>query len=50
MADILIYLIRLSQRLGVDLIAAVEEKMAINETRFPIDPEGLAAEDEPRRA
>ncbi|MBK1643176.1 nucleotide pyrophosphohydrolase [Thiocapsa imhoffii] len=50
MADILIYLIRLSQRLGVDLIAAVEEKMAINETRFPVDPEGLAAEDEPRRA
>jgi dCTP diphosphatase len=35
MADILIYLIRLSERLGVDLIAASREKIAINEARYP---------------
>lgn len=35
MADILIYLIRLSERLGVDLIAAAYDKIAINETRYP---------------
>lgn len=35
MADILIYLIRLSQRLDLDLIRAVEEKIAINEQRYP---------------
>lgn len=34
MADILIYLIRLSERLGVDLIAAAHEKIAINESRY----------------
>jgi dCTP diphosphatase len=37
MADILIYLIRLSQRLGLDLLAAAEEKIAINERRYPVD-------------
>ncbi len=36
MADILIYLLRLAERLDVDLIAAAEEKMAINEKRFPV--------------
>lgn len=35
LADIFIYLLRISERLDVDLIAAAEEKMAINETRFP---------------
>jgi len=35
MADILIYLIRLSQRLDLDLLEAVEEKIAINERRYP---------------
>jgi dCTP diphosphatase len=35
MADILIYLIRLSERLDVDLIAASHEKIAINEARYP---------------
>lgn len=36
MADILIYLLRLSERLDIDLIDAVYEKMAINEQRFPV--------------
>lgn len=37
MADILIYLIRLSQRLDLDLLDAVEEKISINERRYPAD-------------
>jgi len=37
MADILIYLIRLSERLDLDLLAAAEEKIAINERRYPAD-------------
>ena len=36
MADILIYLIRLSERLGVDLIAAANQKIAHNEARYPV--------------
>jgi dCTP diphosphatase len=35
MADIMIYLSRLSERLGIDLLAATNEKIAINEKRFP---------------
>jgi NTP pyrophosphatase (non-canonical NTP hydrolase) len=37
LADILIYLIRLAQRLEIDLIAAAEEKIAINEVRYPAE-------------
>lgn len=37
MADILIYLLRLGERLKIDLIAAVEQKIAINEQRYPAD-------------
>lgn len=37
MADILIYLIRAAERLDIDLIAAAERKIAINESRFPAD-------------
>jgi len=36
MADILIYLIRCAERLDIDIIQAAEQKMDINETRFPI--------------
>jgi dCTP diphosphatase len=36
MADIFIYLLRLAERLNVDLIAAAERKMAINEGRYPV--------------
>ncbi|MBZ5528120.1 MAG: nucleotide pyrophosphohydrolase [Acidobacteriia bacterium] len=35
MADVLIYLLRLSDVLHVDLVDAVREKLAINEVRFP---------------
>lgn len=37
MADILLYLIRLSERLDVDLITAAQEKIEINEKRYPAD-------------
>ena len=37
LADILIYLVRLADKLGVDLVPAAWEKVAINETRYPID-------------
>jgi len=37
MADIFIYLIRLSDRLGVDLMAAVEDKIALNEKKYPAE-------------
>ncbi|MEJ2425033.1 MAG: nucleotide pyrophosphohydrolase [Candidatus Thiodiazotropha sp.] len=37
MADILIYLIRCAERLDIDLIDAVERKVAINESRYPAD-------------
>ena len=35
MADIFIYLIRMSERLDIDLIAAVNRKVAINQDRYP---------------
>ena len=35
LADIQIYLIRIADRLGVDLLQAATDKMAINEGRFP---------------
>lgn len=37
MADIFIYLIRLSERLDIDLIDAAWRKTEINEKRFPAD-------------
>jgi dCTP diphosphatase len=37
MADILIYLIRTAERLDINLIEAAERKIAINESRYPID-------------
>ena len=37
LADILIYLIRIGDKLGVDLIAAAHDKIALNETRYPAD-------------
>jgi NTP pyrophosphatase (non-canonical NTP hydrolase) len=36
LADVLQYLVRLADVLGVDLAEAVREKMKINETRFPV--------------
>ncbi|MCG6943609.1 MAG: nucleotide pyrophosphohydrolase [Thiohalocapsa sp.] len=37
LADILSYLLRLAERLDIDLIAATDEKIAINERRYPAD-------------
>ncbi len=37
LADIFIYLLRLTEELGVDLRAAAERKIAINEERYPAD-------------
>lgn len=37
LADILIYLIRASDKLGVDLIKAAYAKIALNEQRYPAD-------------
>jgi NTP pyrophosphatase (non-canonical NTP hydrolase) len=37
LADCLIYLIRLGERLGIDLVAAVYRKIDINERRYPVE-------------
>jgi NTP pyrophosphatase (non-canonical NTP hydrolase) len=37
LADILNYLVRLAERLDIDLLAATAEKIAINEQRYPAD-------------
>lgn len=37
LADILIYLVRIADRLDIDLPAAVDEKIRINEDRYPAD-------------
>ena len=37
LADVFIYLLFLSNDLGVDLVAAVREKMVENAERFPVD-------------
>lgn len=51
LADIFIYLIRISDQLDVDLIAAAREKMAINEKRFPVSSQegSVNLHGEPRR-
>lgn len=37
MADVLVYLIRLADKLDVDLSAAVSEKMILNRVKYPAD-------------
>lgn len=37
LADVLIYLVRLSDVLGVDLDAAVREKLAVNARKYPVE-------------
>ena len=37
MADVLIYLCRLSDRLDIDLLAAAHKKMRINEEKYPVE-------------
>ena len=36
MADILLYLVRLADRLGVDLATSASEKIAINADKYPV--------------
>jgi dCTP diphosphatase len=37
MADVLLYLVRLADVLGVDLLAAAADKIEVNEARYPAD-------------
>ena len=37
MADVLVYLVRLADKLDIDLGAAVEEKMVLNRAKYPAD-------------
>lgn len=37
LADIQIYLLRIAERLDVDLLEAAREKMEINERRYPVE-------------
>lgn len=37
MADVLVYLVLLADKLGVDLLAAAAEKIAINARKYPAD-------------
>ena len=46
LADILNYLVRLAARLEIDLLAAAEEKLAINAERYPV----ARVRGDPRRA
>jgi dCTP diphosphatase len=36
-ADIQVYLVRLADKLGVDILQAVEQKMQKNEEKYPVD-------------
>ena len=36
-ADVMIYLIRLADQLGIDPIQAAEEKMRLNEKKYPVE-------------
>jgi len=37
LADSLIYLVRLGDQLGIDLLEAAERKLALNEAKYPAD-------------
>jgi len=37
LADTLIYLIRLADQLDIDLLAAVQSKIEVNEQKYPVD-------------
>jgi len=37
MADVLVYLVRLADKLEVDLLTAVEEKMVLNRAKYPAE-------------
>ena len=37
LADVLIYLVRLADKLDVDLLAAARDKLVLNAVRYPVD-------------
>jgi dCTP diphosphatase len=37
LADVFIYLLRLADKLGVDVLRAAEDKVALNEKKYPAD-------------
>jgi NTP pyrophosphatase (non-canonical NTP hydrolase) len=37
MADVLLFLLRLAQKLDVDLLATAERKLALNAIKYPVD-------------
>lgn len=37
MADVLLYLLRLADKLNIDLIKAAKGKLQVNETKYPVD-------------
>jgi dCTP diphosphatase len=37
LADVFIYLVRIADRLDVDLLAAADDKIALNERKYPAD-------------
>jgi dCTP diphosphatase len=36
-ADVLLYLIRIADKLGIDLVAAAKEKMVLNAQKYPVE-------------
>ena len=36
-ADVAVYLIELADNLGIDLLTAIDQKMAINEAKYPVE-------------
>ena len=36
-ADVLLYLIQLTDQLGIDLLAAAQHKMTLNAARYPVE-------------
>lgn len=38
MADVLLYLVQLSDKLGIDLLASAGEKMRLNAEKYPVKP------------
>jgi dCTP diphosphatase len=37
LADVFIYLLRIADKLGVDLVAAANDKIVLNEKKYPVD-------------
>lgn len=37
LADVLLYLVRLADRLGINLYAAAQDKMKLNATKYPVE-------------